>query len=118
MQYDGDVASFPSIIRITGPITNPVITNQSTGEKLDFTGTTIAGGDYYDIDLRYGLKTIVDASGNDVFSDLTSDSDHATWHIAADDEVTDGINTVRVQGSSITASTKIEINYLNRYGGI
>jgi len=118
IQYNGDVASLPSIIRITGPIHDAVITNQSTGEKLDFTGVTIAGGDYYDIDLRYGLKTIVDASGSDVFSDLTSDSDHATWHIAADDEVTGGINTIRVQGSNITASTKVEINYYNRYGGI
>jgi hypothetical protein len=60
----------------------------------------------------------VDSSGNDVFSDLTPDSDHATWHIAADDEVSDGINSIRVQGSSITASAKVEINYYNRYGGI
>ena len=118
LQYDGDVATFPSIIRITGPIDDAVITNVSTGEKLDFTGASIAGGDYYDIDLRYGLKTIVDASGNDVLSDLTSDSDLATWHIAADDEVTGGINNIRVQGINITASAKVEINYYNRYGGI
>ena len=118
LQYDGDVATFPSIIRITGPIDDAVITNVSTGEKLDFTGASIAGGDYYDIDLRYGLKTIVDASGNDVLSDLTSDSDLATWHLAADDEVTGGINNIRVQGDNITASAKVEINYYNRYGGI
>jgi hypothetical protein len=118
IQYDGDVASFPSIIRITGPIDDAVITNQSTGEKLDFTGADIAGGDYYDIDLRYGLKTILDSSGADVLSDLTTDSDLATWHLAADDEVTGGINTIRVQGNNITASAKVEINYFNRYGGI
>lgn len=118
LEYDGDVSTFPNIIRITGPITDAIITNMSTGEKLDFDGVTIAGGDYYDIDLRYGLKTIVDSSGSDVFSDLSSDSDHATWHIAADDEVTDGINTIRVQGSGITATTKVEINYYNRYIGL
>jgi len=118
LQYDGDVGTFPTIIRITGPITDAIITNMSTGEKLDFAGFTIAAGDYYDIDLRYGLKTIVDSDGNDVFSDLSNDSDHATWHIAADDEVTDGINVIRVQGSAITGSTKVEINYYNRFIGI
>lgn len=118
LEYTGDVATFPTIIRITGPITNAIITNLATGEKLDFTGTTIAGGDYYDIDLRYGLKAIVDKAGADKFSKLTSDSDHATWHIAADDEVADGKNTIRVQGSAITESTKVEINYFNRSSGI
>jgi hypothetical protein len=118
LEYAGDVATFPTIIRITGPITSAIITNMATGEKLDFTGTTIAAGDYYDIDLRYGLKTIVDSTGADQFSDLTTDSDHSTWHIAADDEVADGINPIRVQGSAITAATKIEINYFNRSSGI
>lgn len=118
LEYAGDVGTFPSIIRITGPITDAIITNLSTNEKLDFDGVTIAAGDHYDIDLRYGFKTIVDASGNDVFHDLSSDSDHATWHIAADDEVPDGINSIRVQGSGITSTTKVEINYFNRYIGI
>lgn len=118
LQYEGDFGTFPSIIRITGPITDAIITNMSTGEKLDFDGVTIAGGDYYDIDLRYGLKTIVDSAGNDVFSDLSQDSDHATWHIAADDEVTGGINVIRVQGSAITEATKVEINYYKHFIGL
>jgi hypothetical protein len=116
--YAGDVASLPSIIRITGPITDAIITNNSTGEKLDFDGTTIAGGDYYDIDLRYGYKTVVDNDGVNKITDLTADSDLSTWHIAAEDEVPDGINSIRVQGTAITESTKVEINYYNRYNGI
>lgn len=117
LQYDGDVATSPSIIRITGPITDAIITNSSTGEKLDFTGATIAAADHYDIDLRYGRKTIVDAAGADQFSDLTADSDHASWHLASDDEVS-GLNVIRVQGSAITEITKVEINYMDRYSGI
>lgn len=118
LEYEGDVATRPSIIRITGPITDAIITNNSTGEKLDFDGVTIAGGDYYDIDLRYGYKTVVDSDGVNKITDLTTDSDLSTWHIAAEDEVADGINSIRVQGSAITAATKVEINYYNRYGGI
>ncbi|MFA6271165.1 MAG: hypothetical protein WC657_08230, partial [Candidatus Paceibacterota bacterium] len=54
--YAGTFLSYP-VVRITGPITDCVITNNSTGEKLDFTGVTIAAGDYYVIDCRYGYKT-------------------------------------------------------------
>lgn len=118
LEYEGDVATYPTIIRITGPVDDPILTNLSTGEKLDFTGASITGGNYYDIDLRYGFKTIVDSTGADVLSDLTSDSDLATFHLAADDEVPDGINTLRFQGDVVTESTKVEISYLNRYSGI
>ena len=51
--YAGNWYSYPTI-RITGPITDACITNAATGEKLDFDGVTIAAGDYYDIDTRYG----------------------------------------------------------------
>lgn len=117
IQYDGDAPTYPTLIRITGPIDDPIITNESTGEVLDFTGASITGGDYYDIDLRYGLKTVVDSSGVDVFDELLPTSDHATWHIAADDEVPDGINTIRVQGTNITATTKVELTYYKRSHG-
>lgn len=118
INYDGDIAAYPTLIRITGPITDAVITNESTNEKLDFTGVTIAAGDYYDIDLRYGMKTIVDANGDDKFDDLSVDSDHATWHLAADDEVYGGVNAINVSGNAITALSKIEISYLDRYSAI
>jgi hypothetical protein len=112
--YGGGVGTYPALIRITGPMTDPRIENSTTGEVLDFAGTTIDPGDYYDIDLRYGLKTVVDAAGNDVFDALTIDSDHATWHIAADDEVPGGINSIRVRGTAMTATTRVEISYFER----
>lgn len=124
VMYEGNVDSFPALIRITGPITNPVITNVSLDLKLDITGTTIAGGDYYDIDLRYGQKTVVDAGGANRIGNLTSDSDLAEWRIAADvGSIAIGYpegkpNSIRVQGSSCTGSTKVEITYFNQYIGI
>ncbi len=108
----GNWLALPHLIRITGPIEDCVITNERTGEKLDFTGTTIAGDDYYDVDCRYGRKTVVDSEGVNRIADLTSDSDLATWHLEP------GINSVRVTGEGVTEETGVAINYLERYLGI
>lgn len=109
---DGDWFSYPHLIRITGPIEDPVITNETTGEKLDFTGTTIAALDYYDLDLRYGHKTVVDSTGANKIADLTGDSDLATWHLEP------GENSIRVTGLDATEATKVEISFFMRYMGI
>jgi hypothetical protein len=115
--YTGSWRALP-VVRITGPIQDCVVTNQSTGETLDLTGVTIAEGDWYEIDLRYGRKTVVDAAGANRIADLTEDSDLATWHLAADDEVPDGVNAITVTGSGLDAGTRIDITYQPRYTGI
>lgn len=115
--YAGTFLSYP-FIRITGPIQNCVITNNSTGEKLDFTGVTIAAAHYYDIDTRYGYKTVMLDGITNKISDLTSDSDLATFHIAPHPEVANGLNSINISGINITAATKIEIVYFAIYVGI
>ena len=115
--YNGSWRTYPHLIRITGPITNAIITNETTGEKLDFTGLTIAGGEYYDIDLRYGIKTVTEDDGTNRIDKLTDDSDLASWHIAADPEALGGANSIRVTGSSVTESTSVEISYFERFIG-
>lgn len=116
--YTGNWRSYPHLIRITGPITDCIITNNTTGEVLDFTGVTISAGDYYELDLRYGQKTVVDSNGNNKIADLTDDSDLATWHLASTREVTGGINSINVAGTSVTEATTVEITYYVRYLGI
>jgi hypothetical protein len=59
ISYLGNWLSYPHIIRITGPVTSVKITNLTTGEKLDFSGVTIAAGDHYDIDLRFDIKPLL-----------------------------------------------------------
>lgn len=118
VSYAGSWLSQPNI-RIAGPITNPVITNQTTGEKLDFTGTTIGVGQYYDIDTRYGYKTVIDQAGVNQISKLTSDSDLATFHLEPDSDTAPfGINSIQVTGSSINTTTEVYVTYFTRYIGI
>ena len=76
--YDGQYPTEP-IINIIGPITNPVLTQSYTNKKLDFTGTTIAAGDNYQIDTRYGYKTVLDGSFVNRIANLTSDSNLADF---------------------------------------
>lgn len=117
LTYAGSVVAYPHLIRITGPLNNPALENKSTGEKLDFTGTEIAAGDHYDIDLRYGYKTIFDALGVNRIAALTTDSDLATWHLAPAGEVVDGINALRIAATLAGAGAKVELTYYNRYIG-
>jgi hypothetical protein len=117
--YAGDVDAYPTLIRITGPITDAVITNTTTGDKLDFTGTTIAAGDFYDIDCRYGNKTVVDSLGASQIADLTDDSDLATFRLVPSDTgQATRINTFSVTGSSVTAATNVELTFNTRFSGI
>lgn len=117
VHYEGTWATFP-IIRVTGPIDDLVIYNDSTSEKLDFTGTDIAGGEYLEIDLRYGYKTVTDNLAADRTDALTIDSDLATFHLAPHPEVDSGLNDMRVTGDNITGATKVTITYYVRYWGV
>lgn len=116
--YTGSYHSLP-VVRVFGPITDAVITNLTTGEKLDFTGVSIASGDYREIDCTYSIKTVKDSAGAIKNNNLTTDSDLATFHIQ---EATDGtaslVNTIQVTGSGVSALTNIQLIYYTRYAGI
>ncbi len=108
--YSGTWRSYP-VITVVGPITNCVITNTSTGDKLDFTGLTIASADLRVVDCRFGYKTVKDVSGNSCISDLTADSDLGTFHFAPDPDLIDGNNAITITGTASTSNTQINIVY-------
>jgi hypothetical protein len=115
--YAGSAPGFP-MIRITGPITDCVITNETTSEVLDFTGVTIADGHYYDLDLSYGVKSVLLDGITNKVADLTSASNLSSWHLAAATEPGGGINSLRATGSAADSATRIDLTYFNRYVGI
>jgi hypothetical protein len=119
---------FP-FIRIRGPIDDPVITQETTGEVIDLSangGVSLADTtEYVDIDLagpdRRDSKTIRDQDGNSADEFLSTDSDLATFHIAPageklfDGSFATGENTIRVTGTNATNQTIVSINYYDRY---
>lgn len=114
IEYNGSWKAYPTIT-INGPIVNPVITNTSTDEKLDFTGLTLNSGESIVINTDYGYKTVTKNDGSNLISSLSTDSDLATFHIASDDEVIDARNNINVTGSGINSSTEIYIRYYENF---
>lgn len=113
--YMGSWDSYPTI-RITGPVTDCVIQNITTGDKLDFTGYTIAGGTTVTIDTRYGFKTVTDQNGTNLIDKLTADSNLATFRLISSDTAEDGqTNDIEVTGSGATTASRIFLLYTNRY---
>lgn len=115
--YTGSAPSYP-IIRVVGPITDCVITNESTGMTLDFTGTTINEGDFYEIDCRYRYQSVTDAAGANRVGYLTDASDLGLFCLAPEPEVPLGHNTIHVTGDAINNVTSITVSYFLRYLGI
>ena len=115
LEHAGQWEVYPKIYA-TGPATDLVITNETTGDVLDFTGHSIAGGDTYEIDLRYGYKTITDQNGTRKNSALTDDSDLATWRIVPTPTAAGGFNDIRVEvASGVTNATQIRMEYSDQY---
>ncbi len=118
VQYAGTWDAYP-IITAVGPITNLLIQNNTLGDKLDFSGVTIAAGDSYVIDCRYGYKTVTRTSDSATrIQDLTADSNLATFRIGAHPDVPSGTNSIRVAASGLTAASAIYIQYHTRYVGV
>jgi hypothetical protein len=118
VKYPGSWLTYPYVIRITGPITDPVIANDTTGEMLSFSGTALGNGQYLEIDCRYGRKTVVDQTGANKISLLSPSSNLATFHLGADDEAPGGYNAIRARGININVASRIDIGYYVRYVGI
>jgi hypothetical protein len=111
LNYRGDWQAFP-IIRAYGPLGSLLIENLTTGERLRFAGSW-GTGRYREIDCRYGHKTVTNQAGENRISELSADSDLATFHLAPM-----AINSVRVTAVGANPGSRIEIRYFERYLGI
>jgi len=117
IEYSGTWLSYPQIV-MTGPMTNPIITNTTTGEKIEL-DYNISAGEIVTITTEYGNKTITNEDGDNLIGTLTTDSDLATFHVAPDPVAPDGENVFRVQGAGADSSaTNMVVKYYTRYIGI
>ncbi len=116
INYVGTWDSFPTILFI-GPMRNPIVRNLTTGEKIALT-TIIGAGRTVTVSLQYGNKTVVDDLGTNLIGSVTTDSDLATFHLAPAPEAPLGVNSIGVAASSLTAASRITIEYFTRYIGI
>ncbi len=98
---NGNFQAYP-VIRITGPVTNPVIKNLTNNLQMTFTGA-IATGTYVDVDVKN--RTIIDSTGANRFALLNVSSD---WIV-----LEPGANTIDHYASIFTGvgKTKVTIEH-------
>ena len=110
INYIGNWEDFPTI-RVTGPSSSCVITNTTTGKVLEVI-YSLAAGEYYDINLAYGYKTITKNDGANLLAYLDDDSDLTDWSLEP------GVNNLTITMLGASASSVVTITYYERYLGI
>ena len=100
----GNAPAYP-VIRITGNVTNPAITNSTTGKSIRI-NAVLASGEYVDIDFK--RKTITDNTGANRYSYKSGD-----WFY-----LLPGSNTIRFTADSYSSEANAQIVFQDTYLGI
>lgn len=103
---DGDVDAQP-IWTITGPASNIAILNADTGQTLEFTGLTLAGGEVATIDTREYVMTAELADGTNLYPYLTDASEF--WWLPR------GTTNAQLQLSGTDANSLVSVAWRPRY---
>lgn len=114
--YNGNWQTYP-VITATGPITNFIITNTSTGELINIPGV-IPAGRFWTFNLLYGYKTVFDDTNVNRISAVSSSSNLAAFSIDPAPSVSGGINTITVTGTTTSSTSAVSLTYFDRYIGI
>jgi phage-related protein len=109
----GDIEA-PVTIVITGDVTNPVLTNTTTGKAITF-AKDMDAGDTMTITTGFGNKTVSyydSSAGTTVngFQYLSSSSEF--WGLVP------GENTLTFTATSIDAATRAIVTWQNRFSGV
>jgi hypothetical protein len=96
-------AETPPRLKVSGPVTNPIISNVTTGEEIRLL-YTLAEGEYLEIDTRPDDVSVLLNGATDRYSALDFvNSD--IWQLAP------GVNDIRLQASSIAAPATLVVNW-------
>lgn len=105
VENDGDVAAWP-VWTVTGPGSDLVLGNDTTGERLAL-AHTFGPGESVTIDTQPGAKTVTTPDGSSLFSSLSPDS--VLWALGA------GATSVQVQFAGATAASRVALRYRRRW---
>lgn len=115
LPYAGSWATHP-IMTLFGPGTGWKITNVTTGDMLNFPNLALSAGQWLEIDLRYGHKTVLNQAGANRISELSADSDLSDWHIAPAPEAVGGTNLIKIEvASAASDASGVQVAYYDRY---
>jgi hypothetical protein len=109
--YNGNLPEYPTI-SIRGPVTNPSVTNLTTGEILDFGTVVIGAGTTYVINTHPQYRTVYAGTVNKR-RELTQDSDLDSFHI--DPAAVGGTNVLYLNGTAMGTATAFTVTWYERY---
>lgn len=116
INYDGTWDGDQIDIKLTGPITLPVVENITLGKRIEL-NYDIPSGDYVTITIRPETVTVIDNHGTNLIGTVTSISDLVDFVIKSPGSITPtGINHINITGlNSSLATTAIQIDYWVRH---
>lgn len=99
----GDLPVYPIGMTVYGPVTNPVITNVTTGEYLSFSGVTLSSGANV-LSIAYDKDSInINLDGVNVLSKITNDSTYF--------KLRPGANQIQLSGASVGNGAYLNVSY-------
>lgn len=115
----GTWRSYP-VITLTGPMTNPKVTNLTTNQKIEISvgGVVIALGETVTINLSAGVKTVKKNDGTDLYPKLTTDSDIFGFVLKDPTEVSGGVNQINVYASACDGNSGVSVDWYHCFIGI
>lgn len=116
--YTGTFESFPTIT-ITGPLSQPQITNITTGKSIEL-DYVVGAGEVVTIELTPYAATVTNNFGADLIGTVTNLNDLGSFSIVPEGlYVPGGINEILVQGAGgLVGVTAISITYFTNYLGV
>lgn len=107
VENEGDAPAWPTWT-ITGPGSNPVVRNLTTGDFIKSTVTLLAGEQLV-IDTSPGAKSATDGYGTNLFSTLATDS--SFWPLLP------GFTDLQIEMAGATTASSVVLEYTPRFLG-
>lgn len=102
----GTVSTYPQSIDVYGPVTNPKLTNNATGEFLQVNVTLNSSTDHLQIQYNKDYLAVT-LNGNNELNNVTSDSSYFKIH--------PGGNGISLTGSSISSGSYATVAYYSGF---
>jgi len=100
----GDIPVYPLSIVVVGPVNNPIITNETTGEYIKVTGNLATTSNI--LTITYDKDTLgINLDGNSVLGNVVTGSTYF--------KLQPGVNSISLGGSSIGSGAYVAVNYFS-----
>ncbi len=92
----------PPVLKVTGPVTNPQVTNSTTGESLYLDNLDLVAGEYVTVDVA--ARTVAKSDGANLYARVRF-PDSAWWLLAP------GTNLIQLWAAASSAGVQLDVSW-------